>query len=734
LTVQVLSRLPLCPSSKSSTARAHLSLTLCQPLPMTPPDSLVRLVPSFTSIMALPNLAVNVPQIKLLREELDYGERELPRCPAFYDDMRVFRKKFETKGGVPGYRLYKWKSHDHRSGLTEMTHEYLEVHGSGPKFWPDDKTSHFYNTLQYSTHHEYIKRKVLQLLWRQNLQQLHTDNAKERRNSPRRHKVKRHGENASGNDAPIDPTSSNANASITLSNSHRPPARQSNVTEPCIRAIFRTVANEPTGPAAPLPRMQFEPTVDGQTSDANARRGQYEDRPRLSNIPEPAVAGGTAIFRVFPLSSSPDGNQSADETDNERPAKLAKLRQDHPGAERTEYARKKVGPLRSYRRVKSTLVRQRWSGRSRTERQLFGAASQEQLEQLDEELEFPSEESEESGSSAKRKLLVKLNTRPCVMSDLAGEEAVENADGAAPRTLGEWRETAPSTQIGEAHVTQPQRGLMPADKEQIRVTTVFVRPQPEAPAPAPAQEVPVQEHPVSGAPMASLPLTEPAAASGCTVEHEAKAAWQQHEDDMTNSTTREESPPSPPRDPPTLPPRHHTQTPSRQLPTPSRDSQSPSNQEPEKKKMQTPEQEGPPRQDASAQKPTPEKPNIRVRYSVILSRNPVLQCRYWKPNGAFRDKTWSQLKEEIPLKLGADTRGLLFRLTGPGLSTDEVVLHGEDEEFEVVKTCFERMIRACVPKGVAGGKPPIFMMEMEALTDESPAAAAGEVYEEAFAW
>lgn len=119
---------------------------------------------------------------------------------------------------------------------------------------------------------------------------------------------------------------------------------------------------------------------------------------------------------------------------------------------------------------------------------------------------------------------------------------------------------------------------------------------------------------------------------------------------------------------------------------------------------------------------------------MILSRNPVLQCRDWKPKGAFRDKTWSQLREEIPLALGADTKGLRFRLTGPGLSTEVVVLHGEDEEFEVVKRRFERMIRACVLRGVAGGEPPIFEMEMEALTDESPTAGAGEVYEEAFAW
>ena len=144
------------------------------------------------------------------------------------------------------------------------------------------------------------------------------------------------------------------------------------------------------------------------------------------------------------------------------------------------------------------------------------------------------------------------------------------------------------------------------------------------------------------------------------------------------------------------------------------------------------EQERLPKQETVTQKQTPGKPNIRVLYSVILSREPVLQCHDWKPNGAFRDKTWSQLREEIPLTLGANTKGLRFKLTGPGLSTESRVQHGEDEEFEVVKRRFERMIRACVPKGVAGGEPPIFEMEMEAFTDESP--EAGEMYEEDFAW
>ncbi|POR36136.1 Uncharacterized protein TPAR_03656 [Tolypocladium paradoxum] len=1037
--------------------------------------------------MALPDLAARVPKIRILRKELDYGDAQLARCQALYDDMRVFRKTFVTKGNVPGYKLYEWRSDDDHCGLNEMTLEYLEGRGNGAKFWPDEKASHFYNRLQYSTHHEHIKRNILQLLWRMNIQQYRNDKTKAKQRRIREEARMRRRERAPDTDVPLGSTPSNTKASMGLSNGRRSPPRQSNTSEPHIRASFRAVGGEPTAPAAPLPRMQFEPYMDGQTSDTNASQGQHEDHPELPNITESAITGGRAIFRVFPQSSSPDGTRSADETNNERQAKRTKLRHG-PRVERTEYARKKVGPLRSYRRVKpksTRLVRQRWSGRSRTERQLFGAASQEQLEQLDEELKSPSEDdesSEESGSSVKRKLLVKLNIKPCVASDVPREEAMGNADGAVPGTLKEKREQA-----------SPARDLMPAVKEKITVKTTPVRPQlvvaatplheagdareaqpreeargclphdlpvsaqvqndpsragsasPQAPSatatagqtlpvletvtaprqevpspakevpapakevsalakevPEPTQKVPVQELlQVSGA--SSLPLTELVAASlGQTVQHEAQGVRQQHEDDTVNSTGREVSPSSrsrdrtqtplresggpqrevhgqersPARTPQeeslVLPPRDHTQAPSRQSPTPSWDLPTPSmefegpqretleqesspgrtpgpqeespkslardhtktpssetqtpsrelggldgdtsrqesfpgrtppheiprpstehlharyesvsdeefvvtkvdtermlprqdgtstevqDEQPEtypeaalqaggmtapsmeetpatlsenvakgppqgrlaeklpwpsftraateppcsrqeakrvsvedsryqtikvdastmpppsiraanptsprpmaapqgsmlpptrSAGMQAPESAGDcvsvsnqkemgentqsselPKQNASTQKPTLGKPNIRVRYRVILSRNPVLRCRFWKPKGAFRDKTLAQLREEIPLELGDDTKGLLFRLTGPGLSTDEVVLHGEDEEFEVVKTCFEQMIRACV---VAGGEPLIFVMDMEALTDESPAAAAGEVYKGAFEW
>jgi hypothetical protein len=97
--------------------------------------------------------AANIPSITSLRNELDYGDLRLPRCAAFCDDTRAFRKKFITSNGIPGTDLHDWRSHEGQAGLTEMTLAYLDREGNGPMFWPDDKSSSMYNKYQYSKDH-----------------------------------------------------------------------------------------------------------------------------------------------------------------------------------------------------------------------------------------------------------------------------------------------------------------------------------------------------------------------------------------------------------------------------------------------------------------------------------------------------------------------------------------------------------------------------------------------------
>ena len=96
--------------------------------------------------------AANIPSITALRKELGYGDPRLHRCSAFYDDIRVFRKKYTTRKGQPGVSLYDWKSPEHQRALTEMAHDYLETDGNGLLYWPDDPAALNYNTIHYSEH------------------------------------------------------------------------------------------------------------------------------------------------------------------------------------------------------------------------------------------------------------------------------------------------------------------------------------------------------------------------------------------------------------------------------------------------------------------------------------------------------------------------------------------------------------------------------------------------------
>lgn len=97
--------------------------------------------------------AASVPNITTLRNELDYGNSQLQRCMAFYDDIRVFRRKYRTSQGVPGLDLWDWKSREHQAGLVEMTQAYLEKEGNGRVFWPDEESSPYRNKYRYSTDH-----------------------------------------------------------------------------------------------------------------------------------------------------------------------------------------------------------------------------------------------------------------------------------------------------------------------------------------------------------------------------------------------------------------------------------------------------------------------------------------------------------------------------------------------------------------------------------------------------
>lgn len=93
----------------------------------------------------------SIPPITALRQELDYGDPQLSRCQTFYDSVRVFRKTFVSSQGWEGISIHDWRSREHQIALGEMVRSYLEQHGNGRLFWPDDKSSSRANRFNYST-------------------------------------------------------------------------------------------------------------------------------------------------------------------------------------------------------------------------------------------------------------------------------------------------------------------------------------------------------------------------------------------------------------------------------------------------------------------------------------------------------------------------------------------------------------------------------------------------------
>ncbi|KAK4450328.1 hypothetical protein QBC34DRAFT_297569 [Podospora aff. communis PSN243] len=126
--------------------------------------------------------AANIPKITSLRKDLDYDDARLPRCAAFNDDTRAFRRKFKTSRGVNGVDLHDWKSEATQAGLNEMTTSYLDRQGNGQLFWPDDRSSQNYNKYQYSKHRDHIRRLVKQLFFRLNQQQFRNQKYKHKQN------------------------------------------------------------------------------------------------------------------------------------------------------------------------------------------------------------------------------------------------------------------------------------------------------------------------------------------------------------------------------------------------------------------------------------------------------------------------------------------------------------------------------------------------------------------------
>lgn len=84
--------------------------------------------------------ASSIPKITDLRDQLGYGDSQLPRCRAFYDDITAFRRKYRTSLGLSGVDLIDWKSPSHQCALDKMVHVYLDIENNGALYWPDHQS------------------------------------------------------------------------------------------------------------------------------------------------------------------------------------------------------------------------------------------------------------------------------------------------------------------------------------------------------------------------------------------------------------------------------------------------------------------------------------------------------------------------------------------------------------------------------------------------------------------
>lgn len=112
---------------------------------------------------------------------------------------------------------------------------------------------------------------------------------------------------------------------------------------------------------------------------------------------------------------------------------------------------------------------------------------------------------------------------------------------------------------------------------------------------------------------------------------------------------------------------------------------------------------------------------------VVLSRTgtkPIFER--WTPQGRFQDKTLAQLRAELPFRGGDDqSRGLVFTIDSPVMTTTERILNDDEGGFLSLKGFINREIRAWAARqrrlGAAEPQPRLLLVDIliERMTDEN---------------
>lgn len=83
----------------------------------------------------------SLPGVTELRKRLGQYEPGTRKRPGWYRAARTFRENYIDHNGLSGRLFCRWGDPDHRRGLIDMTHEFLETEGNGRGFWPSNGTA-----------------------------------------------------------------------------------------------------------------------------------------------------------------------------------------------------------------------------------------------------------------------------------------------------------------------------------------------------------------------------------------------------------------------------------------------------------------------------------------------------------------------------------------------------------------------------------------------------------------
>lgn len=92
----------------------------------------------------------NIPSIAILRERLNYGNKNAESCKRLLSSIKLFHSTFKTQDGRAANEI-GWNE-PNQSILNEVVKVFLDAAGNGPNFWPNDENSPNFNGLRYSNH------------------------------------------------------------------------------------------------------------------------------------------------------------------------------------------------------------------------------------------------------------------------------------------------------------------------------------------------------------------------------------------------------------------------------------------------------------------------------------------------------------------------------------------------------------------------------------------------------